>query len=316
MFLDRLATITKNKHITILQTISALRTTCRHIPNFHLRHDDDDELDPKIEIMTPTDEQCRTMLLKDAMFLHGFDTNKKKKQQLAPALVEVKTSSIPEAGRGVFVKKQIPETRTGCIPAGSVLATYGGLYIPPVPVVGSLEPYESPPQTLIPLDGDYVFCCEGGGWIQGNSDVSFLSSSSKTDGPQQQQQQLHSNNHHDVAQFANHSSQPNSSTITLFDFPSSMGVTSPPVNTPWYFCTDTNEIIKIPSGNLRLKGVVLVSLIDLYGGDEVCFDYGLNPPELRPDWYEAPDRVGGNSEYIMEIYERALMEMKEGQKYE
>lgn len=137
-------------------------------------------------------EVCRAALSKETINTRG--------------LLEVRTSCISGAGLGTFA--------TSSVPAGTALALYSGTYIPPVPV----PPQDgAPPVQLYELDGDYIYCCEGGGFI---------------DGQQQTQQQDTSR----IGHMTNHAPEgqsPNAVSVTLCPFPEGHGVSQLPEGTPW-----------------------------------------------------------------------------------
>ena len=56
--------------------------------------------------------------------------------------------------------------------------------------------------------------------------------------------------------------------------------------------------------SIMLKGVILVSLADLEEGEEIFFDYQINPRESRPSWY-SPVKDDG---YLDDVLERTLIE--------
>ena len=189
--------------------------------------------------------QCKDLIYKESIKLHT-----KTKE-----LVQPKTSNIPNAGNGLFA--------TSDISIGTVLATYGGIYIPPIPTQMS---YDVETKLLVDLKGDYIIHCnDGGGWIDG---------------------QHHTHTLHDVAHISNHSHQPNAVMIPIQNIPTHLGVKSLPQGTPWYYCPHEESIIPFPN-NVRLKTMALINIKQLQKGEEVFFDYGINPEHNRPTWYKA-----------------------------
>jgi hypothetical protein len=181
--------------------------------------------------------------------------------------VEVRSSSIPGAGVGVFA--------TADISAGTVLATYGGRFIPPIPVPPT---HGAPPTELCDLTGDYIYCCEGGGYLDG----SHCLDRSPMDAP------------HSLGHLVNHppsdGGTPNAVSVTISPFPENLGVTALPAGKPWYFDNELLEVVQIPSSRLLLKGVALVSLVDIEKGSEIYYDYGIKPEHSQPEWYSSVDR--------------------------
>merc|ERR1712086_103118 len=170
--------------------------------------------------------------------------------------VVVRTSNIVGAGHGVFA--------TDTIDRGTLLCSYAGIYTPPVPIVGG-ELFGSTPVELFHLEGDYIYCCETGGWIDGQ--------------------------HHtvqqgfDVAQLSNHAPAnlpPNALMITVEDFPADCGVVALAAGEPWYWCP-ADGAVNVPA-NVPLKGSVLISVQDIEPGEEIFHDYDL-VREKCPDWY-------------------------------
>ena len=95
-------------------------------------------------------EFCRKAVLEEVL--------RRCKSATSSPDVEVRSSSIPGAVVGVFA--------TVDISAGTVLATYGGRFIPPI----SVPPiHGAPPTELCDLTGDYIYCCEGGGYLDGSN---------------------------------------------------------------------------------------------------------------------------------------------------
>lgn len=199
-------------------------------------------------------EKCQTTLYNEAILLHQTNTPR----------VITGSSNIPNAGTGLFASSALRK--------GTLLATYGGTYIPPIPTnIGStdscMSSSEGSSEGLLQaeLKGDYIIRCDGGGWIDG---------------------QYHTHDTHDVAHLANHSTKPNAVVLTIYDFPNHLGVQSMPRNSKWYYCSEEQKVIRIPK-NLRLKTMALVSIKNIKEGEEILFDYDINPPHNHPPWYIA-----------------------------
>ena len=191
--------------------------------------------------------------------------------------IVVKKSSVPNAGVGVFAAASVPR--------GTVLSTYGGRYIPPVPIT----PFDGLiAERLTDLSGDYIYCCENGGFLDGK-----LHHGMEAEFPA-------------FAQFANHPPReriPNAVCITVWPFPKHYGVHPLPAGEPWYYDNENEKVVTMPE-SIMLKGVILVSLADLEEGEEIFFDYQINPRESRPSWY-SPVKDDG---YLDDVLERTLIE--------
>ena len=191
--------------------------------------------------------------------------------------IVVKKSSVPNAGVGVFAAASVPR--------GTVLSTYGGRYIPPVPIT----PFDGLiAERLTDLSGDYIYCCENGGFLDGK-----LHHGMEAEFPA-------------FAQFTNHPPReriPNAVCITVWPFPKHYGVHPLPAGEPWYYDNENEKVVTMPE-SIMLKGVILVSLADLEEGEEIFFDYQINPRESRPSWY-SPVKDDG---YLDDVLERTLIE--------
>lgn len=215
----------------------------------------------------------------------------------------VKTSTVPCAGKGVFIH---PESSRDCtIPSGTVVAHYAGVFYPSVP--WSIRSWN---ERIV--DTPYLLTLHGGGIIDPRyKHVSFETISEYwlvlenfrgiLDGYDASARVgKGAMSPYAVGQYVNHPPQGVAPNVAWHDFtvqtePESW--TSPDAHTIemlhegpatsmhsglWFICPDTMEAINVPPA-LPLPGVRIIALRDLEAGEELFMDYKLSLP--HPAWY-------------------------------
>lgn len=199
--------------------------------------------------------------------------------------VEVRRSQIrsDSAGSGLFLRSDAHAAKPG-----DLIAIYAGVYTPPAPDVTHAADGTS---ILIPLpalreEGAYVINLQGGGWICG-SESALQAKNNAAKGLCAGWA---------VAALANHpprGSIPNVEAITVdWDDAISDAVRkhiNPITTLPWYI--DDGVSVFVPQ-TVRSRGIVFLASRTINPGDEILFNYRLNPQGNLPRWYAAvPDEI-------------------------
>jgi len=250
----------------------------------------------------------------------------RRRRRVERQLVAVQTSTIKNAGKGVFCQQET-------IKAGTALCLYPGVYTPPLPctdgaLAGSLGEDMYLAGSASELDGRaYILnLSDVGGHIDGEEDHTCIPGSRE--------------NPSAIGQFINHPSRANGQEpnvgVVSFKWPDIMpfdhAVSSEATCTdnddgtmgtlhevgqcsdeyasdlfydipnvpradgsPWFFDGTASEIVYFAestndedTASISTGGALIYAITDLHKGDECCLDYSLQKPypAWARDWYE------------------------------
>jgi hypothetical protein len=196
--------------------------------------------------------------------------------------VDIRSSTIPNSGNGLFAKAAIPK--------GSVVTLYPGIYYPPLPtwlvslpdgnIAVDLRPQNDQPD----FSSVYKINCVKGGFIEAKD---YISSNIA------------------LAHLINHppkGKRPNVITYEFFweDFAKEMKFPNQNLldriscireGVPWYVDPNSEEIVTMTKHCSSTVGMAFVASADIAKDEEIFFDYKFQDVDDLPLWYYAVESI-------------------------